>query len=161
MKEVLDEIVNSGLIPNPISFFAQLISTIVLFFFLKSKVWKPMQAFLAKRKEVIVGELESARTLNEEAKVNKAISDEELANIKSESIKLIDNAKKQAEDVRENIIHEAEKEAAFIIETAHQSMEKERTSMEAQLKNQLVDIAFSAAEKIIRIDSLLINSLMR
>jgi len=29
-------------------------------------------------------------------------------------------------------------------------MEKERTSMEAQLKNQLVDIAFSAAEKIVQ-----------
>lgn len=149
MKEVLDEIVKSGLFPNPITFIAQLISTFILFYFLKSKVWKPMQNLLEKRRETIVGELESAKALNEEAKKNKELSETELQNAKAEAISMIDNARVQALDVRDSIIKEAEEEAQYILEKAEKALEQERFKLEKELKGQVIDIAFIAAEKIV------------
>jgi|SRR5690554_196014 len=149
MGDALRDIVNNGLLPNPITFIAQLISTFILFYFLKSKVWKPMQKFLAKRKEVIVGELESARNLNEEAKKNKELSEHDLIRVKEEALQVIENARSQAMYIREEIIKEAEKEAAYILEKAEKSIAQDKAKLESELKTQLVDIALIAAEKLV------------
>jgi F-type H+-transporting ATPase subunit b len=149
MKETLNEIVKGGLLPNPVSFVAQLISTFVLFYFLKSKVWKPMQGFLEKRKEVIVGELESARKLNEEAQKNKDLTANQLENAKAESMKMVDFAKVQAQETKDQMLKEAEKQAHYKISKAEKEIEQQRILMERDMKTQAVEIAFAAAEKLI------------
>ena len=54
LTDALQDLINSGVIPNPLTFIAQIISTLVLFYFLKRWVWKPMTEFLDKRRQVIV-----------------------------------------------------------------------------------------------------------
>jgi len=150
LSEALNEIVRSGLLPNPWSFFAQLISTIVLFLFLKRLVWKPMQDFLQKRSNVIVDELESARTLNEEAKLNKEKLDNELKEIRLQASNILEEAKKQAEQMKEAILKEAEEEAFELKKKAAKDILRDRQLAESNIKEQAVDLAFSAAEKLIQ-----------
>jgi F-type H+-transporting ATPase subunit b len=149
MKEALNEVVKSGLLPNPISFVAQLISTFILFYFLKRLVWKPMQELLEKRKDVIVGELESAKTLNENAKRDKELSQLELAKVKDDSIRMIELAKVQANEARENILKEAAKEAQYKVQKAEKEIERERVLAEKEIKARAIEIGFSVAEKLV------------
>lgn len=149
MAEILDEVVRSGLLPNPVTFVAQLISTIILFLFLKGKVWKPMQQLLEKRRNVIVGELESAKTLNEEAQNNRNLTQTELTNIRVEASQIIEEAKQQAQQVRENLISEAQKEVQYLKEKAQKELDRERQIAQDHMKEQAVEIAFAVAEKLI------------
>lgn len=150
MAETLRQLIDNGVIPNPVSFVAQIISTIILFLFLKKLVWKPMQEFLEKRRQVIVGELESAKALNEEAQVKKEQIDSELANVKVEATRILENAKRQAELTKENIIEAAKNEASYLKEQAEKEIIKERLHAQAQLKEQAVEIGFAVAEKLIQ-----------
>lgn len=149
LQEALDYIVKSGLFPNPWTFIAQIISTTVLFLFLKSKVWKPMQRFLEKRSEIIVDELNSAKTLNEEAYQNKIKSEEELNQIRLEAARIIEEAKQQAEQTKALIIKEAEEEARLIKEKANKEIARNQELAYAKLKENAVELAFVAAEKLI------------
>lgn len=149
MKELLEHIVQSGLLPNPITFVAQLISTVILFYLLKRLVWKPMQNFLDERKEVIVGELESAKASNEEAQRNKDETVKQLNEAKQQALNIVDAAKSQAVESKEIIIKEAEKEALYKLEKAEKEIEQDRRKAEKEIKARAIELAFVAAEKLI------------
>lgn len=149
LSSKLSQLVEGGLYPNIITFLTQLIATVILFCFLKKWVWKPMQEYLAKRSNVIVDELESARLAKEEAFRMKEEYESELKQAKDEAKTIIMNAQEQAKLRREEIIAQAEKEAAYIIEMANKQIEQEKANVEKELKSQVVDLAFLAAEKIL------------
>jgi len=73
----------------------------------------------------------------------------ELKQAKDEAKTIIINAEEQAKARREEIIAQAEKEAAYIIEMANKQIEQEKANVEKELKSQVVDLAFLAAEKIL------------
>jgi F-type H+-transporting ATPase subunit b len=149
MSDTLRQIVESGLLPNGITFLAQLISTLILFFGLKRFVWGPMQELLEKRKDVIVGELESAKSAREEAQELKDKYAVELNTAKEEANKIVENAKSHALESKQMIISEAEKEAAYKREKAEKDIQQERNSLEKEIKAQAIEIAFAAAEKLV------------
>jgi len=147
--EILRELVQGGLYPNPITFLTQVISTIILLYFLKRLVWKPMREFLKKRSDVIVGELEGAKKARLEAEAMKEEYLTDLKNAKNEAGSILDNARLQALETKEMIIAQAEKEAAYKFEKAEIQIEQERAKAEVELKGKLIEIAFSAAEKLV------------
>ncbi|QVK17783.1 F0F1 ATP synthase subunit B [Mycoplasmatota bacterium] len=149
LSEKLSDLVRGGLYPNPITFLTQVIATLILFYLLKRWVWKPMREFLAKRSDVIVGELESAKQARIEAEKLKEEYTTDLNNAKDEAGRIIENARIQALETKEMMISEAEKEASYKLEKAKKDIEQERLKAEAELKTELIDIAFSAAEKLV------------
>lgn len=150
IAESIKQLINSGVIPNPVSFVTQLVSTLILFYFLKKWVWVPMTEFLEKRRQVIVDELESARILNEEAAQNRAISEKELTQIKQQAAQMIEEAKLQAEKTRQLLIEQAEIEAERLKQQAKEEIERDRQLAQKELKTQVVDLAFELAEKLIQ-----------
>lgn len=150
LQDALNEVVKSSLFPNPWTFAAQIISTIILFLFLKSKVWKPMQEFLKKRSDVIIDELESARILNEEAQQNKEKLDKELDEIRIQTAQMMEEAKQQALNTKEVMIKAAEEEALYVKQKAEKDIARDRERAEANIKEQAVELAFAAAEKLIQ-----------
>jgi len=149
LSNKLSQLVEGGLYPNIITFITQLIATVILFYFLKKWVWKPMQEYLAKRSDVIIDELESARMAREEAFRMKDEYEAELKQAKEEAKTILINTEEQAKARREEIIAQAEQEAAYIIEMTNKQIEQEKANVEKELKSQVVDLAFLAAEKIL------------
>ncbi len=149
LSEKLSNLVQGGLYPNLITFLTQIISTLILLYFLKRLVWKPMREFLAKRSEEIVGELEGARQARLDVEKMKEEYTSDLHNAKVEAGKIIDNARSQALDTKQEIIAEAEKVAAYKLDKAEKEIDLERSKIEKELKSHLIDIAFSAAEKLV------------
>ena len=130
-------------------FLIQLCATILLFVVVRVFLWKPITNLLEARRSLMDSELESAK-----AHHNKAIElEEELQKkydeAKVEIAKLLNDAIIEGNSQKEEIIKEAKLEAKRRIELASEEIEAEIMQKQNDIKNQIVTIAFMAAEKIV------------
>ena len=127
----------------------QLAATIILFLVVRFFFWKPITNILEQRREAIDKNLSDAQ----EAKANaieieanlKKESDEAKARIKQ----MLDQAEKEANLKREAIFTSAQEDARHRLENLELELEQEKKGMEKQIREEIVNIAFAAAEKIV------------
>lgn len=126
----------------------QFCATIILFIVVKIFFWKPITDILEKRREVIDSSLEQAKKSEENSKLLEEEKQQELMLAKQEIKALLDKAEKDANIKREQIILEANKIANQRLANLEFELEQEKNSMEKQIRKEIIDIAFAAAEKI-------------
>ncbi len=130
--------------------FWMLISFTTVLLVLKKFAWKPILRALKNREQSIDSALKSA---------DKAKN--ELEHLKANHAKMIEEARKEqdkvmaeARDIKAQIIADAKKqateEANKIIQSAKESIEKEKTMAFKELKNQIANLSVDIAEKILR-----------
>lgn len=127
----------------------QLFATIILFVVIRAFLWKPITNILEKRREAIDDALESAKTSRENARALEADLATQLAEAKNQVKELIAKAEKDANLRKDQIISEAKEEAKRRLENLEVELEQEKNNMQKQIKKEIVDIAFLAAEKIV------------
>lgn len=130
-------------------FGIQLAATIILFIIIAIFFWKPITRILEQRRETIDKELEDAKQAKENALKVEASLQSELSNAKARVKELIDNAEKDANIRREIIINDAKEEARRRLENLEAELQHEKEKMAKDIKKEIVDIAFAAAEKIV------------
>ena len=129
--------------------FWMLVSFTILLIILKKFAWKPILNSLKERENSIAKALKAA----EEAK-------KEVANIKSENEKILkeallerDKILKEAHDTKNKIIDDAKiqakNEASNILQQAREEIEHEKQKMLIEMKNIVVDVSVSIAEKVL------------
>ena len=127
----------------------QLVSTIILFLAVRFFLWKPITRILEERRDAIDKELKEA----EEAKANSIQIEQDLLaereRAKAEIKALISKAEHDANIQREAIISEAKEEAKRRLDNLEAELNQEKANMAADIKKEIVDIAFQAAEKIV------------
>ena len=127
----------------------QLVSTIILFLAVRFFLWKPITKILEERRDAIDKELAEAQ----EAKNNSIQIEQELMaereKAKAEVKALISRAEHDANVQREAIINDAKAEAKRRLDNLENELIQEKANMEADIKKEIVDIAFEAAEKIV------------
>ena len=82
----------------------------------------------------------------------KALEEElssELAKAKASVQEILAKAEKDGNLRREQIITEAKQEAKQRLENLELELEQEKNSMQKEIRKEIVDIAFAAAEKIV------------
>ena len=130
-------------------FLIQLCATILLFIVVRVFLWKPITNLLEARRSQMDSELESAK----EHRNNAIKLEEELKakydEAKNEIAKLLDDAIKEGNSAKESIINDAKLESKRRIELAKDEINAEIMQKQNDIKNQIVDIAFMAAEKIV------------
>ena len=130
-------------------FLIQLCATLLLFVVVRVFLWKPITDLLEARRNKMDSELESAKEHH-----NNAIKLEEELKAKYEEakleiVKLLNDAVREGNSAKEAIINEAKLEAKRRIELANEEIEAEILQKQNDIKNQIVTIAFMAAEKIV------------
>ncbi len=127
----------------------QLASTIILFLAVRFFLWKPITKILEDRRDAIDKELKEAQ----EAKENSIQIEQELLvereKAKAEIKALISKAEHDANVQREAIINDAKAEAKRRLDNLENELIQEKANMEDDIKKEIVDIAFQAAEKIV------------
>jgi F-type H+-transporting ATPase subunit b len=129
--------------------FWMLVSFTILLIILKKYAWKPILNSLKERESSIAKALKAA----EEAK-------KEVANIKSKNEKILKEALlerekiiKEANETKNKIIEEAKsqakEEASNILKQAREEIEHEKQKMLTEMKNIVVDVSVSIAEKVL------------
>lgn len=127
----------------------QLAATIILFVVVRFFFWKPVTEILETRRQAIDKSLEDAEIAKKNAIEVEAQLRNELDDAKAKIKDMLDRAEKDANIKRDIIINGAKEEARKRLENLELELEQEKKSMEKQIRQEIVDIAFQAAEKIV------------
>ena|SRR5690606_5676549 len=138
------------IIPSSGLIFWQLLGFLALLFILIKFAWKPMLAALEERESGIENALKAAE-----------LARNEMANLKSENEKLLQEARlerdavlKKAHEAAVKMIDDAKNEAAKVaaeqIENAKAVIETEKKAALTEVKNQVAILTIEVTEKLLR-----------
>lgn len=134
---------------DPGLFIWSIITFMVLFFVLAKFAWKPLLKMLQDREDMIRNSLDDA----EKAKVELERLNEEseviMAKARSEAQTILADGKAAAEKVKEDTVAKAKEQANKIREDAEKQILVEKDKAIADIKQEVVNISLSVAEKLI------------
>ncbi len=127
----------------------QLIMFIILLAIVKKFAWGPLMGMMKQREEFVANEIESAEKSRQEAA--KYLEEQRvlLKEARTEAQELIENAKKQADIQREDIIVSARSEAGRLKESAKLEIEQQKENAVAAIKEQVASLSVLIASKVI------------
>ena len=125
------------------------VSFAILYFILAKFAWKPILGAVNEREKSIKDALSAAE-----------IAKEEMASLKADNEKILNEAKlqresllKEAREIRSRIIADAESEATEkankLIQSAKTAIENEKSAAMKELNNTVVDLSLNIAEKLL------------
>jgi len=127
----------------------QLIIFIILLAILKKVAWGPLMGIMKQREDHIANEINAAEVSHAEAK--KLLEEQRnlLKEARSEAQNLIENAKKQGEIQREEIVNAARSEAERIKEAAKMEIDQQKEKAVAAIREQVAQLSVLIASKVI------------
>ena len=141
-----------GLLENFSSglFIIQSVIFLVLIFVLRKFAWKPIMDAVNEREVTIVNSLNQAKLAKQEVQNLKAENEVIIREAKVER----DNILKEAREIKDRIVGEAKDAAKAegdkMIEQARQSIQAEKASAMADIKNQIGALSVNIAESILK-----------
>ena len=138
------------LFPNWITMLVQLCSTLVLFFLCKKLLWKPARDILAKRRDKMNENLMSSQKLREDASVELDKAKEELEHARNRSGEIVESARKEAENLRAEIVNKANSEASAKLALADKEIEQKERDAQDRIHDEMVDVAMAAVSKLMQ-----------
>ncbi len=126
-----------------------LISTLLIVFIVKKFFWKYVHEYLDQRQAFIQSQLDESKANLEQSEQLKAQYEEKMANVKAEASQLMANAKSAASKEANAIVSKAHESANAIKEKAALDIENEKVKVREQLKEEISEVAFLAAKKIV------------
>ena len=147
---MIDIDIISQLIPNPITMLVQLCSTLVLFLLARKFLWASVKNFLQKRSEKMQEDLKQSENARSAAETDRQAAAEQLSQAGARSEQIIEAAVREAKVEKDSIIAQANKEAESMRKKAEEQIEAQREQMFQSLQQDIVDIAITAAGKIIQ-----------
>ena len=108
-----------------------------------------MNALLDERREKIQGEMERAEATRVEADTLLADYRAQLASAREESNRIIEEARRTADQLRTDLQAKAEQEAQGIVARAQEEIRGERDRVFQELRSQVGEIAVELAGKVV------------
>jgi F-type H+-transporting ATPase subunit b len=130
--------------------FWQLLTFLVLLFVLSRFAWKPIISGLKEREESIENALSEARKAKEEMAGLKSDNERLLNEARKERDKMLQDAQHVAATLVQDAKDRAHKESQALIDSARSEIEISKEAALAELKNYLADTSLLIAEKVIR-----------
>ncbi|MHB1483968.1 MAG: F0F1 ATP synthase subunit B [Saccharofermentanales bacterium] len=127
-----------------------IINLLVTYLILKKFLFKPTIKFIRKRQDSIEADLKNAKDTREAADAKFAEASARIESSIHEASGIVNDAKVQAEAQSDLLLAAAKKEAAEIITRADDDIERMRTGMMEQMRDEVADLAVSIASKVIR-----------
>lgn len=128
---------------------SQIINFVLLLFILRQFLYKPIVAMLDRRSEKIRTDLQEAEESRSKAEAARQEYEQQLEQARDERRSIVAQATEQAEKMKEEILSEARVEAAEIVSKAQDEMEFERRQVLRQAQDQIVDLALTAAGRVV------------
>ena len=130
-----------------------IIVTLVIFtllmLLLKKFAWGPLMGVMQQREELIASEIEAAENSRQES--HKLLEEQRaiLKDASTQAQQIVENAKKQGEVSREDIITTARAEAGRMKDAAVQEIANEREKAIAAVRDEVVALSLLAASKVL------------
>ena len=135
---------------DPGLFIWTIITFMALFFVLAKFAWKPLLNMLKDREDMIRSSLDDAEKAKVELERLNEESEAIMAKARSEAQTILADGKTAAEKVKEDTVAKAKAQANKIREDAEKQIQVEKDKAIADIKQEVVNISLSVAEKLIR-----------
>lgn len=126
-----------------------LISTFLIVMIAKKYFWKYAKDYLDNRQAHIQNELAESRKNLDESAAMKQQYEEKLAMARNEANEIVSTAKKKASDEASEIVADARNNASIMKEKAFHDIEREKANVRDQIKEEISEVAFMAAQKVV------------
>lgn len=126
-----------------------ILNFLILFWFLKKKLFAPVTKFMNDRTNSIQNKLEEARAKFDEATAMKANYEKQLSTADAEGKKIVEEYKLKASKLSDEMLEEAKKEAGLVRERAKIDAEREKEKARDEIRRQIVTLSLLAASKSI------------
>ena len=122
---------------------------LILYLFLKKKLFKPMEDMITSRQKEVDDMYENAATAEKQAVEMKVSYEEKLNKANEESEEILKTAHRRAQLKEEEIIRDAQDEASRIYERAQEQIELEKKHALSEVKNEVSGMAIEIAGAVI------------
>lgn len=139
-----------NVIPSGLNMILQLIATLILFLVIKHFLYGPIKEMFRKRQEFVMDEMAEATKSRKEAEELKSEYEEHLSGAKLEARDIVRDARHRSEVMIQDAAEKAKKEAARIAVKNEEAMERERMQALSDLREDVIELAMSAAEKVVQ-----------
>ena len=106
----MEEIKNMPVVAINLTLFWQMLNFVILVFIFKKFFFKPIAKIIEKRKQEISSNIENAQKDKESAHAMKLQAEKDIKDAKAESLKIITEALKKAEEAKEEIMKETHRQ---------------------------------------------------
>lgn len=134
---------------QPVLLLAQMVNFTIIVFVLNKLLYKPVTAFLDKRKKEIAQGLELTAKMKEEEEKTEKTRKKILDAAKADAMAIIGKAKKDAKNEAREILEQAQEESRKLTEKKRTEIDDEYRQMAAKLESQVVDLATSIVERLL------------
>ena len=138
-----------NLYPHATELVVGAIAFAIIFFFFWKWVLPRVNTLLEERREKIQGEMEKAEHSRMEADAELARYKDQLAGARDEGNRIIEEAKRTAEQLRVDLQARAEQESQSIVARAQEEIRAERDRVFQELRTQVAQIAVELAGKVV------------
>ncbi len=125
------------------------IGFLLLLWFLNRFVFKPIFAILDERQRLITESYDQMDQDRARMEETRRQYEQRLAGIEAEAREKIQAAVKEAQALRDNLVADAQSQAATIVEQGRNESERDRQKAFLEMRSQIVTLAVSAAGKVI------------
>jgi F-type H+-transporting ATPase subunit b len=134
---------------EPVFFTAQIINFLILAFVFKKFLYKPVLKLLNDRSKKIAQGLEDAQEARLALEKAEAQKDEIIRAATLEAEKIIDETRKSAKDLKQELLDFAKADAQKIIEEAKATADESMDQSRRQAKNLSIDISKRVLNRIL------------
>ena len=133
----------------PWTFIAQLCNLFIQVYLIKRFLFKPVNEMLEKRRAKADAEIRDAEQAKSEAQAIKAEYEQNMLEARTQANDLIATAKKTASLQSEEMLRQAESQAAAIRAKAEKDIEQEKKKAVSEIKDEIGGLAMEIAGKVI------------
>lgn len=137
------------LFPDPLTMLVQLAATGVLFLLFKKYLWIPVNNYLQKRADLSQQAIADAQLAKAEALEYRENAKRQLQEAAIQAQKIYDRFENEGKRVKETLLFDAQKQAQQKIEQAHIQIENLYKEMETEIRQEIVEVALLASEKLL------------
>ncbi len=138
-----------SVVPVLADVWPSIVAFVILFLLLKKFAFGPISNVLEKRADSIKESLEKAEETRVEAERLLDEYKEQMAAARLEAGKIVDQSRKAAESMKEEIVAKANDEAAQVIEKAREAIEAEKQAAMVELQSSVADLSVAVAGKLL------------
>ena len=143
------ELYQSLVAVNPVTLIAQICNLFIQLFLFKKFFLDKVKAILDQRRLAADQEITDAQAAKAEAMEIKATYEKNMQEAKAQANEILDRAQKTATVRGEEIIRQANDEAAHIKQKAAADIAQEKKKVLNDAKNEISGIAMTIAEKVV------------
>ena len=145
----VDQFLTSTIGTTLIEMAIQLCATLIIFLIVRFLIWNKVTEILEARKKMVRDAVKERDDALEEAKLALADANKTKDEAVKEANRIIDSAKKRGYNEAEDIKNRANADAKLRIENAGEEIERMKNENIADIKKQIVEVAYAMASKIV------------